>query len=437
MPILGSFGGARGFGRSGTTKTLTPTINSVTDVGTDRAFNNGALSISVTPDANGPTPDFYNFWAVAPDTSEIGGGSTSSTTLVVGGLASNVQYTVKVVAVVDNVASDFATFNTPTLVTTVPAAPTIGTATDVGTGRSIDNAAANVTFTAGATGGKSQTSFKVYTSDGVERGTGSSSPVLAGGMDITSQNDFSFRVTGVNANGESGLSGSTSQTTLTSTPGGPSLVVDSVSGSDINFTYNASVTGGKAISSVRVYVMSNGSEIATKTLSATSGTSSITVPNVSGTAFLWAQATNANGAGGLATAGTTIYGSQAATLSPARVGSSTGTVTIDNYNAAYTYTVTTASGSASRTNGTVTITGAGTDAFNVTVKVNQGSGYVDTSTTTTVPAYVAPPFFPPSFPIVLGRCTSAQVVLGCFSTSSCCDGGGGAECSPATSGCDF
>jgi hypothetical protein len=438
MPILGSFGGARGFGRSGTTKPLPPTINSVTDVGTSRAFNNGALSISVTPNAIGPTPDFYNFWAVAPDTSEIAGGSTSSTTLVVGSLASNTQYTVKVVAVVNNVASDFATFNTPTLVTTVPAAPTIGTATDVGTSRSIDNAAANVTFTAGATGGKSQTSFKVYTSDGVERGTGSSSPVLAGGMDITSQNDFSFRVTGVNANGESGLSGSTSQTTLTSTPGGPSLVVDSVSGSDINFTYNASVTGGKAISSVRVYVMSNGSEIATKTLLAASGTSFITVPNVSGTAFLWAQATNANGAGGLATAGTTIYGSQAATLSPSRTGSSTGTVTIDNYNAAYTYTVTTASGSASRTNGTVTITGAGTDAFNVTVKVNQGSGYVDTSTTATVPTYVAPsPFFPPYFPTVLGRCTSAQVVMGCFSTSACCDGGLGEECFSATSGCDF
>ena len=432
MPILGSFGGARGFGRSGSTKPLTPTINSVTDVGTDRAFNNGALSISVTPDANGPTPDFYNFWAVAPNNSEIAGSSTSSTTLVVGGLASNVQYTVKVVAVVDNVASDFATFNTPTLVTTVPAAPTIGTATDIGTNRSITNAAANVTFTAGATGGKSQT-FKVYTADETQRGTGSGSPILAEGIDIGEFGDGSsqsFRVRGVNANGDSLASGTTSTITLTSTPGPTTVVITSISGSVVNFSYNASETGGKAVTSVRFFVMSNGSQLVTKTVSSTSGTDSLTLPNVSGTATLYATATNSNGVGTDTAAGTAIYGSQAATLSPARVDSSTGTVTIDNYNAAYTYTVTTASGSASRTNGTVTITGAGTDAFNVTVKVNQESGYVDTSTTTTVPAYVAPP-------PVLGRCTSAQVVLGCFSTSSCCDGGAGASCSPATSGCDF
>jgi hypothetical protein len=439
MPILGSFGGARGFGRSGTTKPLPPTINSVTDVGTSRAFNNGALSISVTPNAIGPTPDFYNFWAVAPDTSEIAGSSTSSTTLVVGSLASNTQYTVKVVAVVNNVASDFATFNTPTLVTTVPAAPTIGTATDVGTSRSIDNAAANVTFTAGATGGKSQT-FKVYTSNGTQRGSGSSSPILAEGINIGSFGDGSsqsFRVRGVNSNGESQQSGDTSAITLTSTPGATTIVIDSISGSVVSFTYNASETGGKTVTSVRFYAMSNGSELVTKTVSSASGTDSLTLPNVSGTATIYAVATNSNGVGTATAAGSPVYGSQAATLSPARVDSSTGTVTIDNYNAAYTYTVTTTSGSASRTNGTITITGAGTDAFNVTVKVNQGSGYVDTSTTATVPAFVAPPFFPPYFPIVLGRCTSAQVVMGCFSTSACCDGGLGEECFSATSGCDF
>ena len=439
MPILGSFGGARGFGRSGSTKPLTPTINSVTDVGTNRAFNNGALSISVTPNANGPTPDFYNFWAVAPDTSEIGGGSTSSTTLVVGGLASNVQYTVKVVAVVDNVASDFATFNTPTLVTTVPAAPTIGTATDVGTGRALDDAAANVTFTAGATGGKSITSYKVYTSDGIERGTGSSSPVLAEGLDIESQNGFTFRVTAVNGNGESQVSSFTSSTTLTSTPGGPSLTLNSVSNNTINFTYSTPTTGGKTISSVRVYVMSDGNEMGTITLSPSAGTTSLSISGNPGTsAYLWGQATNANGAGASGTVGTPMTRASLATLTPSRTGSSTGTVTIGNYNASYTYYVSTSSGTASRSAGTISITGASSDAFTVTVVVNEGGEFqLNSLATTTVPSYVAPPFFPPYFPIVLGRCTSAQVVLGCFSTSTCCDGGGGAECSPATSGCDF
>ncbi len=439
MPILGSYGGGRGFGRGGVYKPPPPTINSVADVGTNRAFNNGALTVTVTPDPTGPTPDYYNSWAVDPQGAEIGGSSTSDTTFTIGNLQSNTQYTVKVVSVYNYVASTFATYNTPTLVTTVPAEPTIGTATDVGTNRGITDAAANVTFTAGATGGKSQT-FKVYTSDGTQRGTGSSSPILAEGIDIGSFGDGSsqsFLVRGVNANGDSLASGTTSAITLTSTPGPTTILIDSISGSVVNFTYNASETGGKTVTSVRFYAMSNGSELVTKTVSSSSGTDSLTLPNVSGSATIYAVATNSNGVGTPTAAGSPVYGSQAATLSPARVDSSTGTVTIDNYNAAYTYTVTTTSGSASRSGGTITITGAGTDAFNVTVKVNQGSGYVDASTTTTVPAYSIPPFFPPYFPIVLGRCTSAQVVQGCFSTSSCCDGGAGESCSPATSGCDF
>jgi hypothetical protein len=441
MGILGSFGGSRGYGRVGVFVPPKPTIVSVTDVGTNRAFNDGALSVTVSPDPLGPTPDYYNSWALDPQNNIAGtSSSTSNTTFTISNLQSNVQYTVQVVAVFNYVASQYATYTTPTLVTTVPAEPTIGTATDVGTNRAITDAAANVTFTAGATGGKSQT-FKVYTADGTQRGTGSGSPILAEGIDIGEFGDGSsqsFRVRGVNANGDSLASGTTSTITLTSTPGPTTVVITSISGSVVNFSYNASETGGKAVTSVRFFVMSNGSQLVTKTVSSTSGTDSLTLPNVSGTATLYATATNSNGVGTDTAAGTVIYGSQAATLSPARVDSSTGTVTIDNYNAAYTYTVTTASGSASRTNGTVTITGAGTDAFNVTVKVNQGSGYVDTSTTTTVPAYVAPPpFFPPYFPIVLGRCTSAQVVAGCFSTSACCDGGAGEACSPATSGCDF
>lgn len=442
MGILGSFGGSRGYGRVGVFVPPKPTIVSVTDVGTNRAFNDGALSVTVSPDPLGPTPDYYNSWALDPQNNVVGtSSSTSNTTFTISNLQSNVQYTVQVVAVFNYVASQYATYTTPTLVTTVPAAPTIGTATDIGTNRAITDAAANVTFTSGATGGKSITGFKVYTSDNTLRGTGSSSPILAEGIDIGSFGDGSsqsFKVSAVNSNGESQTSNATSAITLTSTPGPTTMVITSISGSVVNFTYDASETGGKTITSVRFYVMSNGSQLVTKTVSSTSGTDSLTLPNVSGTATLYGVATNSNGIGTDTAAGTVIYGSQAATLSPTRVNDTTGTVTIDNYNAAYTYTVSTTAGSASRTNGTITVTGASTDAFDVTVKVNQGSGYVDTSSTATVPAVVAPPpFFPPYFPIVLGRCTSAQVVAGCFSTSACCDGGAGEACSPATSGCDF
>ncbi len=387
MPILGSYGGGRGFGRGGVYKPPKPTIVSVTDVGTNRAFNNGALSVTVSPDPAGPTPDYYNAWAVDPQgTIILGSGSTSNTTFTIPNLNSNIQYTVRVVSVVNFVASEAAEYNTPTLVTTVPAAPTIGTATDVGTNRALSDAAASVTFTAGATGGKSITGFKVYTSDGVERGTGSSSPILAEGLDIEYQNDFSFRVTAINANGESQVSSFTSQTTLTSTPGGPSLLIESTSGTTVNFSFSVPNTGGKTVTSTRVYVMSGGSELATKTISAASGTNSLTVPELTADAYLWSQATNANGAGGYGIAGTIITASDAPTLTVDRPNGSNATITITNYASGFTYSVDSNSGSATRTDDTISITGTTSSAFDVTVTVNEGAYYMNRSATVTVPS---------------------------------------------------
>ena len=385
MPIIGSFGGARGFGRGGVYTPPKPTIISVTDVGTNRNFDDGALSVTVSPDPNGPTPDFYNAWALDPQGNKfLSSGSTSNTTFTIPFLKSNTQFTVEVVAVYNFVASEVAVYNTPTLVTTVPAAPTIGTATDVGTGRPLGDAAAVVTFTAGATGGKAQT-FKVYTSDATERGTGSSSPILAEGLDIASQNDFSFSVTGINANGESQASGSTSQTTLTSTPGGPSLTVNSTSGTTVNFSFSVPNTGGKTVTSTRVYVMSEGSELATKTISAASGTDSLTLSELTADAFLWSQATNANGAGGFGLGGTTISASDAPTLSVSRPNVSNATITITNYNSGFTYSVDSDSGTATRTGNTISITGTTSSAFDVTVTVNEGGFFINRSATVTVP----------------------------------------------------
>ncbi len=387
MPILGSYGGARGFGRGGVYKPPKPTIISVTDVGTNRAFDNGALSVTVSPDPSGPTPDFYNAWAVDPQGNEIlGSGSTSNTTFTIPSLKSNTQYTVRVVAVINFVASEIAEYNTPTLVTTVPTAPTIGTATDVGTNRALSDAAASVTFTAGATGGKSITGFKVYTSDGVERGEGSSSPILAEGLNIEYQNDFSFRVTAVNANGESQVSSFTSQTTLTSTPGGPSITLDSTSGTTVNFSFTVPNTGGKTVTSTRVYVMSEGSELATKTISAASGTNSVTVPELTTDAYLWSQATNANGAGGYGIAGTIITASDVPTLTVSRPNVSNATITITNYNSGFTYSIDSDSGTATRTGNTIAITGTTSSAFDVTVTANEGDFYINRSATVTVPS---------------------------------------------------
>lgn len=389
MRMLGSYGGSRGFGRGGIYIPPKPTIVSVEDVGAARPYDNGALSVTVSPDPLGPIPDFYNAWAVDPQGNEyLGSGSTSNTTFTIPYLKTGVAYTVKVVAVVNFVASEFATSTTPVTITTVPQAPTIGTASDVGIGRSLGDAAALVTFTPGLSGGKDQ-SYRVYTTDGTERGFDFSSPILAAGIDIEYDNTHSFRVTSVNANGESLPSGNTEEITLTSTPGGPSLIINSVSNNEINFTYSVPNTGGKPVTSVRVYVMSDGNEIGSSTFSASSGTTSLTVTGNPGTsAYLWGQATNENGDGNFGIAGTPMTRSEIATLSASRTGSSTATVTITNYNSAYSYYVTTSSGTASRSAGTISITGASSEAFTVTV-VTDGNGEFELNSTasTTVPVY--------------------------------------------------
>jgi hypothetical protein len=140
------------------------------------------------------------------------------------------------------------------------------------------------------------------------------------------------------------------------------------------------------VTSTRVYVMSQGLELATKTISAASGTDSITVPELTSDAFLWAQATNANGAGGFGLGGTTILSSAVPTFSVARPNNQNATVTITNYNASFTYTVSSASGTATRNGGIISITGTTGDAFNVTVTVNQGAFYINRTATAAVPS---------------------------------------------------
>ena len=65
----------------------------------------------------------------------------------------------------------------------VPGAPTIGTATNVGTGRAYNNGAATVTFTAPTYDGKLPiTSYTATSSPGGFTGTGTSSPVTVTGL---------------------------------------------------------------------------------------------------------------------------------------------------------------------------------------------------------------------------------------------------------------
>jgi hypothetical protein len=173
-----------------TTVPQAPTV-SVTDVGTGRAYNNGAATVTVTPGATGGKAiTSYSATSSGAQTA-----SSSSTTLTITGLASGTGYTYTATATNSNGTSSASTASASVTATTVPQAPTIGTATK--------NTSAvgqlNAVFTPGATGGKAITSYTATRSGGTQ--SGSSSPIVVTGL--TPGTSYSFTVTATNANGTS------------------------------------------------------------------------------------------------------------------------------------------------------------------------------------------------------------------------------------------
>jgi hypothetical protein len=271
-----------------------PTIGTATDVGTGRAFNNGAAIVTFT--ATGPNAaNSFTVYAVEDATKTISGASSP---LTVTGLNSETNYTFKVYGT--NTAggrgSDSAASNQITA-TTVPAAPTIGTATNVGTGRDYNNGAATVAFTAGATGGKAITGYTALSS-GAHAGTGATSPVTVAGL--ASATGYTFTVKATNANGDSSYSsasGSITATTKPAQPAAPTVTTAAVGGASPQGTANtandtvswgAPANGGSAITNY-YWTCSDGK-------SGNTGSLSVVVPQESGTAQTYSvRADNANG----------------------------------------------------------------------------------------------------------------------------------------------
>lgn len=179
-----------------------PTIGTATDVGTGRAYNNGAATVTFTaPTWNGGLP--ITSYVV---TSSPGGftGTGASSPITVTGLASNTNYTFTVKAVNAAGQSASSAASNSILATTVPQAPTIGTAT-------AGNTTASVAFTAGATGGKAVSVYTATSSPGSITGTNSVSPITVSGL--TNGTAYTFTVTATNANGTSTASSASNSVT--------------------------------------------------------------------------------------------------------------------------------------------------------------------------------------------------------------------------------
>jgi hypothetical protein len=106
----------------------TPTSVTATNQGTGRAFNNGQASVAFTPATE--TAGFPARYTLTPSPSTSPSTFTgTSSPIVVTGLASSTQYTYTVTATNNTGTSSASSASTGVTATTVPQAPTIGTAT--------------------------------------------------------------------------------------------------------------------------------------------------------------------------------------------------------------------------------------------------------------------------------------------------------------------
>lgn len=168
-----------------------PTIGTATNVPSGRPYNNGRADVTFTaPTYTGGTP--ITGYTV---TSSPGGftGTGASSPISVTGLQSGVSYTFTVTATNAVGTGPASAASNSITATTVPQAPTIGTATDLGTGTSV-----SVAFTAGATGGTTPVTYTATSSPGGLTGTGAS-PITVSGL--TAGTAYTFTVTATNANG--------------------------------------------------------------------------------------------------------------------------------------------------------------------------------------------------------------------------------------------
>jgi len=221
---------------------------SASDIGTGRAYNDGAISVSWTAPVGGNTPTGYKVYEGASVVATIAYGTNTAT---ITGLASESSHTYSVASYdsyKDNNTNAVAA--SAVTATTVPQAPSVS-ATDVGTGRPFNNGAATVIVTANATGGKAISTYAA-TPNGLSEVTGASSTLTPTGMASGTGYTFTGRVS--NANGFSAASSATASITITTVPAAPTGLSAANNGQNNNrASWTAPATGGKAISSYNVF----------------------------------------------------------------------------------------------------------------------------------------------------------------------------------------
>ncbi len=167
-----------------------------TNQGSGRDYNDGQSSVAFTP---GSVAGSSYTVTPSPSTSPATF-SASSSPVTVTGLQSATEYTYTVVASNRYGTASASAASAGVTATTVPQAPTIGTATGA-------DQSATLTFTAGNTGGSSITNYKYSTDNSTYTAfdpAQTSSPLTISGL--TNDQSYSFYLKSVNENGDSAAS---------------------------------------------------------------------------------------------------------------------------------------------------------------------------------------------------------------------------------------
>lgn len=239
----------------------TPVSLSALDIGTDIAFGSAVADVSFTAGGGGPSTEFIV--TPSPPTSPTTFTGTSSP-IRVSGLTTGTTYSFTAQAR-NGIGTSISSAATNTIVaTTVPQAPTIGTASNPSNSPYASTAPASLTFTANATGNKSIANYK-WSTDGTNY-TAFSPAVTSGPLSIpglTSGSTYTIRLKAVNANGDSLASSASNSVTISTVPQAPSIssVTSETSNvGKVSVAFSANATGNSAITSYNI-IPNSGSSV--------------------------------------------------------------------------------------------------------------------------------------------------------------------------------
>jgi uncharacterized protein (TIGR02145 family) len=266
---------------SSASNSVTPaTVPGAPTIGTAAKGNAQAIVTFTPPSITGGSPITGYIVTSNPGNITING---SASPITVTGLTNGTTYTFTVVATNAIGSSSQSAASNAVTPSSVPGAPTIGTATK-------GNAQANVAFTAPSnTGGSPITGYTVTSNPGNIIVNGSTSPITVTGL--TNGTTYTFTVTATNANGIS-LPSSASNSVIPSTvPGAPAIGTATEGDAQVSVTFTAPASNGGSVITGYTVTSNPGN------ISITGGTSPITVTGLTnGTLYTFTVvANNING----------------------------------------------------------------------------------------------------------------------------------------------